>query len=412
MPAPFPLASASELPRWRRPEALLVVMTVAMTLAFSTWNAALNNFVVEVARFDGFDVGVLHTVRELPGALAFLVVYIVIVIAEQRLALLSLLLLGLGTALVADLPSWQGIMLTTLISSVGFHYFETVNQSLQLQWLSRSRAPEALGLILGAASATSLLVYGAIALWGWLGTGDFRPVYYVGGGLCVALTLAAWAFWPQFEGPARQGKRLVLRRRYWLYYVLVFMSGARRQIFTVFAAFMMVEKFGFRLQEVTVLFLGTYVASMICAPLFGRFIARFGERAALTVEHTGLVVVFGAYAGVYFFDWSAELALGLYVLDHLLFSLAFAAKTYLQKIADPADHASTAAVAFTINHIAAVALPAPLGLLWLHEPGLVYALACGLALTALSFVLLVPRHPEAGRETVLSRHAPLAAPAE
>jgi hypothetical protein len=412
MPAPFPLARADALPRWRRPEALLVVMTVAMTLAFSTWMAALNNFVVEVARFDGLDVGVLHAVREIPGFLAFLVVYIVIVIAEQRLAFVSLMLLGLGTAVVADLPTWQGIMLTTLISSIGFHYFETVNQSLQLQWLSRERAPKALGLILGAASATSLAVYGAIALWGWLGSGDFRPVYYIGGGLCVALTLFAWAAYPQFEGPARQGKRIVLRRRYWLYYALTFMSGARRQIFVVFAAFMMVERFGFRLQEVTLLFLGTYAASMVCAPLFGRFIARFGERAALTLEHAGLVLVFGTYAGVYFFDWSAELALGLYVLDHLLFSLAFAAKTYLQKIADPADHAATAAVAFTINHIAAVALPAPLGLLWLHDPGLVYALACGLALTALTFALLVPRWPEPGRETVLSGRAPLPAPAQ
>jgi predicted MFS family arabinose efflux permease len=93
--------------------------------------------------------------------------------------------------------------------------------------------------------------------------------------------------------------------------------------------------------------------------------------------------------------------MALYVLDHLLFALAIAQKTYFQKIADPADQAPTAAVSFTINHIAAVTLPAPLGLLWLTAPGMVYALAAALALVSLALSFLVPRHPGQGRETVL-----------
>ena len=54
------------------------------------------------------------------------------------------------------------------------------------------------------------------------------------------------------------------------------------------------------------------------------------------------------------------------------FSLAIAIKTYFQKIADPADMASTAGVAFTINHIAAVAIPAAFGLVWLVSPAAVF----------------------------------------
>ncbi len=415
MASPLPLSESHTLPRWRRPEALLALMTVGMTLAFATWSAALNNFVVEVAAFDGFDIGALHTAREIPGFLAFLVIYLVMVIREQRLALMSLALLGGATAVVAELPTWWGLMLTTLISSIGFHYYETVNQSLQLQWLEKARAPQALGLILAAGSGASLAVYGAIALAGWLGTIDYHAVYWIGGGACVAVTLFAALAYPQFQPPHLQGKRLVLRRRYWLYYALVFMGGARRQIFVVFAAFMMVEKFGFHIHEVTALFLINYLANMLFAPLIGRMIARFGERLALCVEYVGLALVFAAYAGVYFFGWGVTLALALYVLDHLLFAMAFAQKTYFQKIADPADHASTAAVAFTINHIAAVALPVPLGLLWLWQPGAVYALAAGMALVSLSLATLVPRWPEPGRETTLARPtpgAPVAQPAE
>ena len=404
------IADAHQLPRWQRPEALLVLMTVAMTLAFSTWMAALNNFVVEAAGFNGLDIGTLHAVRELPGFLAFLVVFLVLLIAEQRLAMLSLLLLGVATAVVAEFPSWWGLMATTLVASVGFHYFEAVNQSLQLQWLPRDRAPRMLGLILSSASATSLVIYGTLALSGWwFGGVDYRLVYWVGGGLCATVALAAWLAYPQFRTPHPQVRRLVLKRRYWLYYAIVFMAGARRQIFVIFAAFMMVERFGFRLHEVTALFLVTYAANMVFAPVVGRLIARFGEKPALLIENLGLACIFAAYAGVYFLGWGVTLALALYVVDHMLFAMAFAQKTYFQKIADPEDHAPSAAVAFTINHIAAVTLPVPLGLLWVQDPGLVYAFASCMAFAALGLALLVPRHPAPGRETMLSRPMALAA---
>lgn len=407
------IAEAQALPRWRRPESLLVLMAVGMTLAFSTWSAALNNFAVEVVGFDGFDIGTLHTFREIPGFLSFLVIYLIIFIREQRLAMIALILLGLGTAMVSGFPTWWGLMATTLISSLGFHYYEAVNQSLQLQWLDRARAPAMLGRILAAASATSLVVYGTIALAGWLVTDiNYAAVYAVGGGACAVIAIFAWIAYPQFRSPHPQVKHLVLRRRYWLYYALVFMGGARRQIFVVFAAFMMVEKFGFHLHEVTALFLVNYLANMLFAPIVGRMIVRFGERRALIIEYTGLASVFAAYAGVYFFDWGVIMALGLYVADHLLFAMAFAQKTYFQKIADPRDHAPTAAVAFTINHMAAVALPIPLGLLWLYQPGAVYALASSMALVSLGLALMVPRHPDAGRETVFGQVGPAPAPAE
>ena len=77
-----------------------------------------------------------------------------------------------------------------------------------------------------------------------------------------------------------------------------------------------------------------------------------------------------------------------------------------QKIADPGDIAPTAAVAFTINHIAAVALPLPLGLLWLVSPGAVFFLAAGMAATSLALALLIPRHPVPGFETRLAALSP------
>ncbi len=395
------IAEAQALPRWQRPESLLMLMAVASPLAFATWMALLNNFVVEKAAFDGFDIGVLHVAREIPGFLAFLVIYILLVLREQVVAYSALMLLGLFTALTANFPTFWGLMMTTILSSVGFHYYETINQSLQLQWLAKDRAPQAIGYIVSAGSFGSLVVFGLIiAAWQGLGL-SYAAVYWAAGGACMAITALAWALYPRFEGPVVQHKRLILRGRYWLYYALAFIGGARRQIFIVFAPFMMVERFGLAVHEVTGLMLFNYVATMLFAPVAGRMVRRFGERVALTVEYSGLFVVFALYAGIYFFDWGIVLAMGLYVLDHLLFALAIADRTYFQKIADPADQAPTAAVSFTINHIAAVTLPAPLGLLWLTAPGAVYGLAAALALCSLALACLVPRHPAPGNETTL-----------
>jgi len=385
---------------------LLFLMAAAMPIAFATWSALLNNFVIEVAQFDGHDIGWLHTVREIPGFFAIGVIAIIIFVREQVLALVSLTLLGVATAITAQFPTMGGILTITMLSSIGFHYYETVNQSLQLQWIDRARAPQMLGWLMAAGSGATLICYGIIVmLWESLNL-TYNIVYMLSGGTTAAIAIFAMIVYPQFEAPNPQLKQMILRRRYWLYYCLQFMSGARRQIFVVFAGFMMVEKFGFAVHEVTALFMINLVANMVFAPLMGGAVARYGERRTLIFEYIGLVIVFLAYGGVYMFGWGVLLAATLYVIDHMLFALALALKTYFQKIADPGDIAPTAAVAFTINHIAAVFLPALLGYLWLVSPGSVFFLAAGMAGISLLLALLIPRHPAPGNETILSRLVP------
>ncbi|MCR8546688.1 MFS transporter [Salipiger sp. P9] len=406
-----PLAAARSLPIWRRPVTLLFLMAIAMPLSFSTWSALLNNFVIEAAQFDGSDIGWLHTVREIPGFLAIGVILILLVMREQVLALAALTLLGVATAVTAWFPSMAGLLIVTMLSSIGFHYYETVNQSLQLQWLPKDRAPQMLGWLLSAASAATFVAYVAIVMtWESLGL-SYNTVYLASGGLTLVIVAYCALAFPQFESPNPQRKSFVLRKRYWLYYALQFMAGARRQIFIVFAGFMMVERFGFSVHEVTGLFLINLVVSLVAAPLLGKAVHRYGERPMLIFEYLGLTVVFVLYGGIYWFGWGVVLASVLYVIDHVFFALRMALKTYFQKIADPGDMAPTAAVAFTINHIAAVFLPFLLGYLWLVSPGAVFGLAALMALASLGLALMIPRHPEPGNETVFSQFV-AAAPAE
>ncbi|WP_025535885.1 MFS transporter [Vibrio parahaemolyticus] len=384
---------------WRTPQNFLLLISIIVPIAFSTWMALLNNFVIEKANFDGADIGLLQSVREIPGFLAFTAVFVLLFIREQRFMLVSLAMLTLGTALTGYFPTLYGLLFTTLLMSTGFHYFETLKQSLSLQWLSKEEAPEMLGKFISVGALASLFTYGAIWILLEQLKFDFKTVYLLAGGVGFVLIIVMALAFPQFKTAVPQNKKLVLRKRYWLYYALTFMSGARRQIFTVFAGFLMVEKFGYSAADITLLFLINYLFNFLFAKRIGRFIGVVGERKALTFEYVGLIFVFVGYGLVQTAEWAAA----LYVVDHLFFALALAIKTYFQKIADPADMASTAGVAFTINHIAAVVIPVTFGIIWLVSPSSVFYIGAGMAAVSLLLSLNIPAKPEEGNETRLLR---------
>ncbi len=382
---------------WRNHITLLILMSIAMPLAFNTWSALLNNFAVEQAAFTGVEIGILQSLREVPGFLSFTVIFVLLVLKEQTFAVFSLALLGLGVALTGFFPSEYGLYFTTVLMSIGFHYFEAIKQSLSLQWLTKEEAPQVLGRLIAVGSITSLVIYGV--LWVLLEVFDvsFMWNFTLAGGLCCLLAIFMWLNFPHFPSKTVQHKTLVLRRRYWLYYLLTFLSGARRQIFVVFAAFLMVEKFGYSASQVTLLFLINYAFNWFFAERIGALIHRIGERRALTLEYIGLIFVFVAYGLV---D-DATLAAALYVIDHMFFAMAIAISTYFQKIADPKDMASTAGVSFTISHIAAIVIPAALGLVWMWSHALVFFIGAGFAALSLLASQLIPFDPGPGQETVL-----------
>ena len=387
---------------WRRPEILLALMAAMSPLSFATWQSLLNNFAIDRAAFTGANMGMLQSLREVPGFLSFTVVFLLLVLSEQTVLVLSIALLGIGTAITGFFPSIIGLYCTTIIMSTGFHYAETASQSLSLQWLEKTTAPRVFGQIMSVGAFASLVAYGLIyVVMRWL-TLDYQAAYLAAGIATAAVALAAWALFPRFDLGVPQHKHLLMRRRYWLYYVFTFLGGARRQIFVVFAGFMMVEKFHYGVTAITFLFLINQLINLVLAPAVGRLIQRLGERRALMAEHVGLVIVFLGYALVNDEIWAAA----LYVADNLFFSMGIALKTYLQKIADPADLAPTSGVAFSINHVAAVIIPATFGLIWLTNPALVFEFGALLAAVALGFSFLVPRHPEPGAETLLAGASP------
>ena len=87
----------------------LLVLTVASMAGLQGWRTLFNNFAVEVAHLGGDQVGMIQAVREVPGFLALLAVWVMLVVAEHRLSALSIIVLGLGTAATGYFPTYLGL---------------------------------------------------------------------------------------------------------------------------------------------------------------------------------------------------------------------------------------------------------------------------------------------------------------
>ncbi|MEE4166389.1 MAG: MFS transporter [Desulfocapsaceae bacterium] len=360
-----------------------MVLTICATAGLHIWRTLFDNFAVHVVGLDGYHVGLLQSVREIPGFLSLLVVYMLLVVKEHRLSAISILVLGAGVSFTGLFPSFYGLVFTTLIMSFGFHYFETTNQSLTLQYFNKTTAPVVFGKLRSIAAASNIL--SGLAIFALSPFLNFVHLYLLFGILIISASIWALTRDPVDTTLVPQHKKMILKSKYWLYYALTFMAGARRQIFMAFAVFLLVKKFSYTVPEVAALFLLNNCINFFLSPFIGRCIVRYGERRVLTIEYGFLVLIFIAYGLV-----DSKIIAGmLYIADHIFFNFAIAIRTFFQKIAEPRDIAPSMAVGFTINHIAAVFLPALGGLLWIVDYRLVFFAGALFSLISLILVQFI-----------------------
>jgi len=363
----------------------LLILTIATAIGFQGWRTLLNNFAVEKVGIVGNQIGIIQSVREIPGFLALLVVFILLIVKEEILAITSLLLLAIGVSLTGIFPSYYGLIFTTLLMSIGFHYYETVNQSLSLQYFSQKDTPIILAKFKSIGALTNILV--GLSIFIFMKYLSYKWMFIILGVLVVILVIFSLFFMPNKDDLPIQKKNMVFKKRYWLFYTLTFLAGARRQIFVVFSVFLMVKKFHFSISEITILFVVNNLVNMIFMPLVGRAINRFGERKILSFEYTLIIPIFLIYA----FSDNKYIIMSVYVLDHLVFNFSLAIRTFFQKIADKRDIAPSMAVSFTINHIAAVVIPALGGILWIVDYKIPFFIGVGIAVISFSFVQSIDR---------------------
>lgn len=361
----------------------LAILSIAATVGLQAWRTLFNNFAVEVVHLEGNHIGIIQSVREIPGFLALLVIYIILILKEHRLSALSIAILGLGVGITGVFPSYAGLIATTMIMSFGFHYFETTNQSLTLQYFDKDSSPLVIGKLRSYGAAANIAV--GISIYFITYILSYKATFGLIGFIIVIVGI-----WGILQNPIRkelpaQHKKMVLRSKYWLYYFLTFMAGARRQIFIAFAVFLLVKKFEFSIQDITMLFVLNNIINYFLNPLIGKAIIKFGERKVLSLEYSSLIMIFIGYA----FVESKIIIATLYVLDHIFFNFAMGIRTYFQKIGDPKDIAPSMAVGFTINHIAAVIIPALGGLMWIVDYRIPFIAGAIMSAISLLFVQFI-----------------------
>jgi MFS family permease len=211
-----------------------------------------------------------------------------------------------------------------------------------------------------------------------------RSIYVVGAGASLLAAAACLAVPRKIKTP---GPRLVLRKRYWLYYLLCFLEGWRKQIVIAFAGFLLVKVHGTPLTTMLLLAAATNGVGWVASPLIGRLIDRLGERRVLVFYYVSLTACFVAYALV----WNKLVLYGVFVIDGALFACSMSLTTYVSRIAPATEHTATLSMGVAMNHVAAVAMPLVGGLLW-QKLGYKWTFLTGVATAGLSIAasLLVP----------------------
>ncbi|WP_320168030.1 MFS transporter [Mangrovibacterium marinum] len=364
----------------------LILLAVASAMGFQGWRTLFNNFAVDVAGVNSVEIGILQSVREIPGFLTFFVIYLLLIFAEHRFAALSVILLGIGVTLSGMFPSFHGLLFTIVVMSVGFHFFETCNQSLSLQYFQGDRVPQVLAKLKSIGALTNVSV-GAF-IWIVSKYLQLHAIFYIIGAVVIVLGFYALTRNPVDHTLPVQQKKLILKKKYWLFYTLNFLAGARRQIFVVFAVFILVEKYHFSVGHITTLFVINNIITYFLSPYVGRAINKFGERTMLSIEYGGLIIIFLCYALIE----NKDVASGLYIVNNFFFSFSIAINSFFRKYAEPQDIAPSMGVGFAINHISAVILPVVGGVLWTIDWRIPFVGGAAIAVCSLFFTQYIKQH--------------------
>jgi len=359
----------------------LMVLTCVVAVGFQGWRTLYNNFAIDEVHISALQNGIIQSIREIPGFLSLLVVYLLLLFKEHRLALYSVLLLGVSIAIAGYLGSFTGLIFSTFLLSTGMHYSTTCNKSLVLQYFDKRQAP----IVFGRQNSYKALANIGIGLVVLLFTSikiQTSTIYLIIGLFVILAVLYASRIDPTENQDFKQRKTMVLKRKYWLYYVVNFLSGARRQIFVVFAVFILVERHHYSIMMITGLFILNNIITYFVSPVIGRMINRFDERRVLITEYSAMLFIFAGYA---FID-SGWVVGVLYLLDNVFYPCSMAINTYFQKIGDPKDIAPSMAMGFTINHISAVVIPVLGGALWMLDYKIPFILGFVMSLFSLFFV--------------------------
>ena len=341
---------------WSRDFRLLACGVFGVGAFFGILYPLFNNFIVDQIGIQPHELGYMESLREVPGFLNALFTAVIIYLAPPIVAGLALVVMGIGMASYSQVNSFYGILVFSFVWSIGFHAWLPLRSAMTLAYSADEEKGKWFGQLRSVESLATLAMIGLC----FFATNliEFEGLFQIGGGVVTAGGIALLFASRRLQ--TERENRFVLRKKYWLYYLLSLIDGSRRQIFTTFAIFALVMVFGTDRGVIIKLVLINQVVVLFFSPMIGRLVDTRGERTMLSISYVGLFFVFIGYAIL-------RNVIHLYVLyciDNFLFVGRIALMTYLNKIAPPQDLKPTLAMGVTMNHVAAVSVPLIGGLAW------------------------------------------------
>ncbi|MBD3176740.1 MAG: MFS transporter [Armatimonadia bacterium] len=371
--------------------------------------------------------GHLELVREFPGLLNVLFLAIFAAIPETRVAAIAAAVTCVGMAGFGIAGhNWWVFLVLTLAWGTGSHIIMPIEKSLTMELggetargrrLGQVGAVRVAGSIVGAAAV--LLVFASMTrpdAAAVVEEGARPPVlvdemwrydasFYVG---ALACALAAWMFWSMRQVGSRSKRpRLVLKREYWLYYVLSVLFGARKQVFLTFGRWVLVKIFLTPPPTFAWLWIAASVIGIWFNPWIGKVIDRVGERRILVIDSILLMVVCFGYGVSTHLPVAPAVqqgfVLAFFVLDQILFGLQAARSTYMGKIAQSKeDLTGSLSMGVTLDHVVAATIPSLGGWIWWkygYEWVFVGAGGIAILMTFFANMIRTPDHRAGGEQS-------------
>lgn len=377
---------------------------LAATLFFGAasgiFMATLNNYLAEVHHLGAEARGWLELPRELPG---FLIMFVigggVALMRESTMAAVAMLATAVGALGLGFLaPDHLWLVVFVLIWSMGDHIIFAVEGPIGLKLANRGREGKRLGQFGGARNLGTIIGVGAVFVLARILGDRFGAFYALAATSALLAGALYWSLQTGRDDPP--SRRLVVKRKYTLFYAISALFGIRKQIFLAFGTWVLVDLHHVPVSTIALLYFVAATLGVVLRPLLGEVIDWLGERTVLAVDELLLLGICMTYA---FADhllpegmvlWALY---GAYVLDSILFALRIARTTYLKKIADdPTDITPTISLGITIDHSVAMSLPVLSGWIWeTYGFEWVFILAGGLALIGFFVCLQIRVPPDA-----------------
>lgn len=345
---------------WTRDLGLTAAAVFFMRFGEGLLGGARMNFFVDTIGLTGEQVLWLEGIREVPGLILVLIAALTMHLPLSWRAAGSAAVLGLGYMAFALAQSYTGLLAVAVVASFGLHGYQPIHPALGISLATERTRGRVLGLLSSVGSLAGIAGMGVLALSSNLMRAfSLRWCYVIGGAVILVSVYFYLRLSPSLGATESEQPRLVLRRRYWLYYVLTFFEGSRKEVLGSFCTLVLVEQFGWKVWQLSPLLLVTAVLSMLLAPSLGVLVDRFGPRRTLAGSYIVLMLACIGYAVIP----NAGVLAALYAVMRLAQILNLGLSVYVRQIAPPEEMTPTLSAGVSVNHISSVAMPLLFGVL-------------------------------------------------